>query len=325
MVEGCHCQRSGAASSSDVRAALAVGWQIIYAALARDDASSFNADRTIRASIDPESIGVALPIDRRGKLLGYKDGYTTTWAGSTALALVAELEYVRATGDNRFAQLRTSWLKGLRVLQVPGRGFREYPGSLEEAAYANGEAWLALATYAVLFPADEYVRAMLSQHDDYVLAKYSAEPDLQFFSWGAMAAAQRFAATSDPRFRDFIAAQASHFVDHNFSGTEALENTCAFVEGLASAAAVLAKYDKYQALLLKLMKRIDREMTKNQALQIPIGIVTLEFHGATFYSMRLPEYAGAYLSGAGNPYARIDITAHCLSALLEIQSVGARQ
>ncbi len=271
-----------------------------------------------------ERLGLLYQPIGHGRLLSYEGGYATAWAGSTALALTAELEYFRATGDNRFAELRSSWVEGLRTLYVPGRGFREYPGSIEEAAYANGETWLALATYAVLFPADETVRALLSQYDDYVMEKYSAEPDLQFYSWGTMAAARRLATTSDSKFAKFIAAQASHFLDQEVPAAKQRDNTCSFVEGLAAAVGVLVKQDGDRALLQKLTTRIDREMTKNRALQIPTGTVQLDYPGGTFFhSMRLAEYAGAYLSGSGDLYARIDVTAHCLSALTEMQSIAA--
>ena len=259
-----------------------------------------------------------------GRLVSYKGGYGTAWAGGTALALVAELEYFRATSDNRFAELRSSWLEGLRTLHVPGRGFREYPGSIEEQAYANGETWLALATYAALFPTDEATRALLSRYDDYVMGKYSAEPDRQFYSWGTMAAAQRLAITFDSKFAEFITAQAKHFVDQELPAVQRRENTCALVEGLAAAAAVLAKHGGDRALLHRLTTHIDREMTKNQALQIPTGTIQLDYSGGTFFrSTRLAEFAGAYLTGGGNLYARIDITAHCLSALMEMQGITA--
>ncbi|MFZ0694653.1 MAG: hypothetical protein WAN51_10980, partial [Alphaproteobacteria bacterium] len=102
------------------------------------------------------------------------------------------------------------------------------------------------------------------------------------------------------------------------------DNTCSFVEGLAAAVGVLVKQDGDRALLQKLTTRIDREMTKNRALQIPTGTVQLDYPGGTFFhSMRLAEYAGAYLSGSGDLYARIDVTAHCLSALTEMQSIAA--
>ena len=156
-----------------------------------------------------ERLGLLYQPAGDGMLLSYEGGYATAWAGSTALAVVAELEYFRATGDNRFAGLRSSWLEGLRTLHIPGRGFREYPGSIEEQAYANGETWLALATYAALFPADETTTSLLSRYDDYVMGKYSAEPNGQFYSWGTMAATQRLATTSDSRFVEFIAAQTT--------------------------------------------------------------------------------------------------------------------
>ena len=259
-----------------------------------------------------------------GRLLSYERGYAAAWAGGTALALAAELEYFIATGDGRFAELRAGWLKGMQIRHVAGRGFRELPGSIEEANYANGESWLALATYAALFPADESLRILLSDLDDYFLGKYAAEPDLQFYSWGTMAAAQRFAATSDPKFADFIAAQTSHFLDLKFTTAQQSENSCALIEGFAAAASLLSKRGGQAELLQRLNNRIQDEMVKNQALQIPHDAVQLDLgSGAFFRSPRLARYAGAYLSGGGNLYARVDFTGHCLSALVEMQSISA--
>jgi hypothetical protein len=278
----------------------------------------------LRAILD--FLGLLYRPTGNGGLLAYEGGYATAWTGSTALAIATELEYFGATGDNRFAELRWSWLQGLQTLHVPGRGFREYPASIEEAAYVDGETWLALATYEALFPADETVKAIIDQYDDYLLGKYSGEPNPQFYSWGTMAAARRLTTTSDSKFADFIAEQASHFVDLELPAADQRENTCALVEGLAAAAAVLAKHAEHLTLFGKLMARINREMTKNQALQISKGAVQLDYQdGAFFRSPRLARYAGAYMSGGGDLYARIDITAHCLSALLEMQGIAARR
>jgi len=270
-----------------------------------------------------ERLGLLYQPTGKGRLLSYEGNYATAWAGNTALALLAELEYFRATSTD-FAELRLSWLEGLRTLHVPGRGFREYPGSIEEGAYANGETWLALATYAALFPAEKTASALVSEYDDYVMDKYSAEPDRQFYSWGTMAAAQRLATTSDSKFAEFIEAQANHFVDQKFPAAQRRENTCALVEGLAAAAGVLAKRDGDRLLLRRLTTRIDREMAKNRALQIPTGTIRLDYSGgAFFHSTDLAGYAGAYLTGGGNLYARIDITAHCLSAFMEMHGIAA--
>jgi len=138
------------------------------------------------------------------------------------------------------------------------------------------------------FPTDDNASSLLSRYDDYVMEKYSTEPDRQSYSWGTMAAAQRLATTSDSRFVEFIGAQASHFVDREFPTAQRRENTCALVEGLAAAAGVLFTHDGDRALLQRLMTRIDREMTKNRALQILPGTTQLDYPGGSFFrSMRL--------------------------------------
>jgi hypothetical protein len=258
----------------------------------------------------------------RARLLSYEGGYQTAWVGSTALALLAELEYFRATGDNQFAELRSAWLDGLRILHVPGRGFREYPASIDEVAYGNGESWLALASYAAMFPADERARDLLSGYDDYVLEKYSTAPNRQFFSWGMMAATKRLESTSGTKFEAFIATQATHFVDLEVPAAQRSDNSCAFVEGLVAAASVLGRQGSHGDLIEKLISRTNLEMMKNRALQIPSGTTQLDFpSGASFRSPRLGDFAGAYLIASGNLYSRIDITAHCLNALMELHGI----
>jgi hypothetical protein len=59
-------------------------------------------------------------------------------AGTVALALLAELVYANASGDNRFADLRSAWLQGLLSLRIPGGGFRQTPVSIDDADYYNG-------------------------------------------------------------------------------------------------------------------------------------------------------------------------------------------
>ena len=108
-----------------------------------------------------------------GALIAYEHGYGTAWAGTTAMALMAELHYVRAGGDNRFAPLRARWQNGLDTLRVPGKGFREYPETIDEGAYANGETWHAFAVLVDTFPAGPLSAPEMRRIDDYMMATYA--------------------------------------------------------------------------------------------------------------------------------------------------------
>ncbi len=49
-------------------------------------------------------------------------------------------------------------------------------------------------------------------------------------------------------------------------------------------------------------------------------------NGATLISPHLPDYAGGFLAGRDDPLLRIDITGHCLSAMIRMdeESPAAR-
>jgi hypothetical protein len=255
-----------------------------------------------------------------GALVAYEQGYPTAWAGTVALALLAELHYYRATGDARFATLRERWRNGLAVLRIPGGGFREYPDSLDESPFSNGEAWLALAVFVDTFPAGSVSAAEIRSIDDHMLATYAGEYNFGFFHWGAMATTRRFFTTKHPRFVAFAERQAKAAL----AGGPAADNpgnTCGLVEGLAASAATLARAGRGDDPLARALRaRIRADMDKNNALQLKPGQDRIDFGADSQLSApRLRGYAGAYLIGRFTPTIRIDMTQHCISAVAEMQ------
>jgi len=255
-----------------------------------------------------------------GRLVSYDRSYETAWGGATALSLLTELQFYRASGDSQFTSLRQAWLKGLLVLYHAGRGFRDMPGSIDENALSNGEIWLALAYYTGLFADDGATASIVAQVDDYMMQTYAAQPNEGFYSWGTKAAAQRLGATSDVKFIRFIAQQTRAYLDGIGPPSDSTENSCAAVEGLATALRVLTSAaEPDRALILRLRQRIDSEMAKNRSLQIQPGQTRIELHnGAYLSSPSVTDYAGAFLAGTHQPYVRIDYTEHCISALLDL-------
>ena len=253
-----------------------------------------------------------------GRLVSYDRTYESAWAGATALSLLTELQFYRASGDPRFTQLRQAWMKGLLVLYDSGRGFRILPGSIDENALSNGEIWLALASYSRLVVDDRATASILARVDDYMMQTYAAAPNAEFYSWGTLAAAQRLKATSDVRFRRFIAQQTRAYLGGIGPASGSSDNSCSAIEGLGTALGVLTA-DKDQALVRLLRRRIEDEMAKNRLLQIQPGQTRVEFGGGTYLSSPLlADYAGAFLAGKYDPYVRIDYTEHCISALLDL-------
>jgi hypothetical protein len=93
-------------------------------------------------------------------------GETTAQLGSTALAVVALVEYQRATGDTRYVPLATKLAAFLLYMQRPDGSFRHLydphtkkPDDEAQLLYYSGEASLALARMYVVTKDDKYVHA----------------------------------------------------------------------------------------------------------------------------------------------------------------------
>ena len=277
------------------------------------------------------------PLDFLGLLYSAKGGgmlvsangtYERAWPGATALAILSELGYRAAAADESFAKARRGWLAGLLALRVPGRGFREAPHYLSESGYVNGEAWLALAEYARAFPGDREIAESLSDLDDYLMTRYSAQPTLQFYHWGVMAASVRAQTTGDPRFLKFIRDQTGWVLETQGSLLEEHGNTCAWVEGLATAFRMLWRdRTENDPLMARARHWIDVIMAHNLGLQILPGQDSILLRsGVAIRSQRLPALAGAFLLSSDGAKMQVDATAHCLSALIRVQKAGlARQ
>jgi len=124
----------------------------------------------------------------------------------------------------------------------------------------------------------------------------------------------------DAKFSRFIAQQSRAYLNGVGPPAGRNGNSCAAVEGLATALRVLAAADKPDRdLLANLGQRIDSEMTKNRLLQIQTGQTRVELADNTYLSSpSIADYAGAFLAGTHEPYVRIDYTEHCISALVEL-------
>lgn len=253
-----------------------------------------------------------------GKLLSPDADYSHAYTGAAALALMAELRYSQASGDNRFAALRRAWLEGLIGLRIPGDGFRQFPTSIDSTPYFDGETWLALTEYHRSFPQDRRVRELLTDVDATLMKKYGGQFNLDFFHWGAMAAAARFGDTQDPRFLAFLKAQTKEFLRRR-KDRDAGGNSCAHVEGVADAMAALVSAGERDS---ELFGQADRwtaaQMDKARQLQIRPGQTELQFSNARIIAPRMKEFAGSFRSGLYSADTQVDYTAHCLSAMIKL-------
>ena len=249
-----------------------------------------------------------------GYLVASEDGRNRTGnTGATALALLAELQYYRGSGDGRFEASRMAWAKGLVFLNAPGRGFYRSAGRPEESHYYNGEAWLALAYLQATVP-DRALARRLEAIDDYMIATYGPTPHIGFFHWGAMAAQVRYEDTGDPRFIDFAAGQSLAYLDDLRPKVKKGSNSCYAVEGLAAARDVVDADESRAVIGARLAERIDAEMAKN--LQLQIGPTQLATNVG--FLRAIGELNGAFAAGERRKTLRIDHTQHCLSALVKM-------
>ena len=272
----------------------------------------------LRAAL--ERFGLLYRPSGDGKVISLDGRYVRALTGAVAVALLAEMQYYQATTDNRFGSLRSAWLEGLLSLRIPRRGFRISPGIIDDTPFFDGEGWLALAYYNGVFPRDKKITSALEDLEAYLMRRYANDVTTGFYQWGTMAAALRLEQTSDPRFLSFIRAQARTLLDAPRRDEWRGDSSCAHMEGLAVAARVLRAHQDVDRLLLeKVEARLNEEMEKNRALQIPPNGGRMVFgDGVQLISPRLRDFAGAFLVGRFRAYTRVDETAHCVSAMTKL-------
>jgi hypothetical protein len=254
-----------------------------------------------------------------GKVLSPSADYSKAYTGAVALALLTELRYTQTSGDTRFADLRRAWLEGLIGLRIPGDGFRQIPTSIDATPYFDGEAWLALAQYHRAFPRDRRVSELLTDVDAALMKKYGGAFKADFFHWGTMAAAARYADTKEKRFLDFIKAQTGTFLsrkkdhaDHN--------NTCALVEGVADALGALLSAGEGGSELAKRARGWAAvEMQRAKQLQIQPGQTEMVFSNARIVAPRMQEFSGSFRRGIYEANTQVDFTQHCVSAMVKLK------
>ena len=155
-----------------------------------------------------------------------------------------------------------------------------------------------------------------------MIAAYGREADTQFAHWGLMAAAVRLETTGEPRFGAFITRLADGLVR---PATSRDANTCSMVEGLAAGAKALSAGDREageRAAVTAMAARAEAELVNSLDMQILPAQKRIELGGSRFLEdPALVHFAGAFLNARHVPRARIDMTQHCLSALIKYGSL----
>jgi hypothetical protein len=268
-----------------------------------------------------DRVGLLYQSSGDGKVPSARGDYLDAFAGGGALALLSELAYASASGDESFAAARRAWLEGLLALRIPGGGFRHAPALIDDTDYDNGEGWLALAVYVDRHPDDPQVAAELADLDKVMIARYAEAPTMAFFGWGAMSAAQRFVTTHDPRFLAYLRRQGELFVERLAPKALPEDNNCAPLEGVAAMLGVLvASGDRDSRRVRDLQSWASREIGKLPRLQIQPGQEGMTLGGEAY--LRAPQmasFAGGFVWNLYEPTARVDAAGHCLSAMVTLE------
>ena len=256
-----------------------------------------------------------------GKVVSPDGSYNNALAGTVALALLTEVVYAHASNDQSFAALRAAWRNGLLSLRIPGGGFRQTPSSIDDSDYDNGEAWLALAVDGDMNRDDLRFTKALSDLDDALIRRYSEKPSVNFMGWGAMAAAQRYKTTNDPKFLAYLRQLGDGFVVQYQRRFAADANNCAAMEGIAAIAAALKQSGENDTDRARALRAwLANEITKLDRLQIQPGQQGLALGGEAYLrAPRMAEYSGGFLAGIYEPVTRVDAAGHCLSAMVIIE------
>ena len=275
----------------------------------------------LQAALD--KLGWLYTREGNGRLLSHDGTYASAVASGAALALAAELVYSRASGDEQFAPLRSSWLDGLLAVHLPAGGFRQTPVSMDDDDhYLNAHAWYALAMYVERTADDERVNHVLRDVDETLMSRYSQHPHREFYHWGAIAASQRFKTTRDPRFLDFLRQQAQFFFNELEPRLNAQDNPCATMEGLAATLSALRSGNDASPIALRIAGWLRTQRDKLPVLQIQPRQLRLKLGGDAFLdSPRLADHAGDFRWGLYDATTRVDASSHCVSAVLMMQEL----
>jgi hypothetical protein len=252
-----------------------------------------------------------------GKVLSPNEDYGGAFAGTVALALLTELRYAQTSHDDSFSGLRQAWLEGLLTLRIPGGGFRKFPTSIDPTPYSDGEAWLALAEYHRHYPQDKRVADTLVSVDNSLIKIYGEDFNIDFYHWGSMAAAARYADSKDLKFLEFIKKYTGAFLERKQQ--LASYNDCAAAEGMADSLATLVSAGEGESELAGRARAwLSREMTKTKAMQIKPGQKEMVFANARVLAPRLKEFTGSIFTDRYELKTQVDNTSHCISAMIKL-------
>ncbi len=290
-----------------------------YVFLGGEEAAREPARRALDYALKhPATIGDGVLVSADGTAGGAR-------VGATALALLAAVYQLRMAPDAGLREAASAWVRGLAATQRADGTFPSPPDAGAADSYASGEAWYGLARWVDLQPDDALAGRLVTAADKGLMAHFLEHPDQQFFHWGLMASAQRYATTGDARFLDFIEDMGVKYLNTLAPAPSPGANSCAAAEGLGAGLVALGKGGRTGELVAALRQRMETDLQSSLALQVRPGQTRITFGAQNFYEdPKLANFAGGFRNGAQSLAMRIDSTQHCLSALMTYRQLAAR-
>jgi len=256
-----------------------------------------------------------------GSIVAPNDRYEQTYTGATALALATGLHYRAESGDTGFDGWLKRWAHGLVALHVHGRGVRESAAHLTESDYVNAQSWLALILYNGRFPQDTVAAEALPELEAYIRERYrSYRP--RFFHWGNMAALERAMLSNDAQWLEFMRISTRQLLSEKRRRLDSTDNNCHLLEGLASYLLVESRQGESGNELASLaLTALGSALRRNLFLQVDkkIGLKISQ----PIDSTAVKAWDGAFFWSIDEPVARVDLTAHCLNAMVYLHELLA--
>lgn len=246
--------------------------------------------------------------------------------GATSLVLVGLLDLVEAYPEHEaeYEALIHDYASFILAMRNEGAGFRnrfyldQELQSSRESSFSNGEAMLALARY-YRFNEDPEIKDTLEEMFAYINSD-AVSFDAPLYLWAMAALRDMYTLWPREAYLDYAKTYTNWRVAVFQNRKLTNYNMCAYVEGVASAHALLVDH-LTEDERIDLEREIDFWLTKTQELQIQQDEQFRVFTEAdgTLHIRELAEPKrahGGFLTARDEPTQRIDYTQHCLNAYL---------
>lgn len=239
--------------------------------------------------------------------------------GATALASIGLLDLTAAYPEyaDDYETLLNDYRAYILAMKKEGAGFRYYYNPklksqrTDESSFSNGEAFFALVRFEER-ESDAALRTTIDETFTYL--EKGTGFDSALYLWAMAGLKDLQALRPNPRYAAYTDRYTAWRVADNVRYRHSTGNRCAYIEGIASAHALLSETTSVRPSLLE--TEIDTHLEKTAHLQVrPVN--RYRYVDGALLKLKDESLAlGGFLTGfaADGLTQRIDFTQHCLSA-----------